>query len=103
MSERVNDATAQKLEAAGLWRRAAARWLVVMNSTEYTDAQREWIRQRRQYCQSMVAPAVIAQDKLDISAINKAANAAQEKMGIARPNGAMFRAFPDQVRNMKKK
>lgn len=27
----------------------------------------------------------------------------QEKMGIAQPNGAMFRVFSDQVRNVKKK
>lgn len=31
MSERVNDATAEKLEASDLWRRALARWLVVPN------------------------------------------------------------------------
>ncbi|WP_285276947.1 PerC family transcriptional regulator, partial [Escherichia coli] len=34
---------AQKLEAAGCWRRASARWLFVMGNVECTEAQREWL------------------------------------------------------------
>ncbi|HGB1098601.1 TPA: PerC family transcriptional regulator [Salmonella enterica subsp. enterica serovar Enteritidis] len=48
--EAVEDAVAQKLEAAGLWRRASARWLDVMGNCEYTEAQREWVLLRREYC-----------------------------------------------------
>ncbi|WP_332628309.1 PerC family transcriptional regulator [Citrobacter sp. ESBL3] len=36
----VSNVIAEKLEDAGLWRRAAARWLAVMDRCE-TDAQRE--------------------------------------------------------------
>ncbi|MEG8115690.1 PerC family transcriptional regulator, partial [Escherichia marmotae] len=28
------------MESANLWRRASARWLVLMGCTEYTEAQR---------------------------------------------------------------
>ncbi|KHI16182.1 transcriptional regulator, partial [Escherichia coli] len=41
---------ALKLEAAGCWRRASARWLVVMGAGDITDAQREWLLRRRAYC-----------------------------------------------------
>ncbi|HBQ6093924.1 TPA: PerC family transcriptional regulator [Klebsiella pneumoniae] len=46
----VKDKIAQKLEAAGYWRRASTRWLFLMNSREISDSQREWIKQRRRYC-----------------------------------------------------
>lgn len=42
--EEIQDLVAEKLEAAGFWRRASARWRVVMNQLTLTDAQREWIR-----------------------------------------------------------
>ena len=100
MSNEVSDGIAEKLEAAGLWRRAAARWLVVMNGVKHTDAQREWIRQRRKYCQSRITP-LAAPGKLDIVAINKAANATQERMGLSRPSGSMFRTYPEGI--MKRK
>ena len=60
MPKEVSDSIAERLEAAGLWRRATARWLVVMGHIDHTDVQREWLRLRRQYCQSMVTPAVVA-------------------------------------------
>jgi len=103
MSKDVSDSVAEKLEAAGLWRRAVARWLVVMDRFEYTDTQREWIRQRRQYCQSRITPAVIEPEKLDIVAINRAASVTQERMGLSRANGSMFRAFPLQESKEKNK
>jgi type II secretory pathway component PulL len=37
----VEDEVAQKLEAAGLWRRAASRWLDVMQHHGLTDQQRD--------------------------------------------------------------
>ena len=99
----VQDRVAEKLEAAGLWRRASARWRVVMNQLTLTDAQRDWIRQRRQYCQSMVAPVVTEPEKLDIVAINRAASATQARMGLSRPNGEMFRAYPEGEKPAKRK
>lgn len=91
----VEDKVAQNLEAAGFWRRAASRWLVVMNRAEHTDKHREWIRQRRQYCLSQVTP-VIQPEKLDITEISKAANIALEAMGIASRDGALFRKYRDR-------
>ncbi|MGU3428900.1 PerC family transcriptional regulator [Enterobacter hormaechei] len=38
----AEDEVAQKLEAAGLWRRAASRWLDVMKHYALTESQREW-------------------------------------------------------------
>lgn len=95
MLNEVSGSVAEKLETAGLWRRAAARWLVVMDRFEYTDVQREWIRQRRKYCQAQVVPVAVVPEKLDIVAINKAANATQERMGLSRPSGSMFRTYPE--------
>lgn len=92
-TEPVSDALAERLENQGIWRRAAARWLVVMQQHELTSAQRDWLWLRRQYCQSRVTP-VPAPEKLDISRFSRAASAAQAQMGIDRPNGAMFRTFP---------
>lgn len=45
----VEDEVAQKLEAADLWRRAASRWLDVMQHHALTDQQRDLIRQHRKY------------------------------------------------------
>lgn len=101
MLEVVNDAVAEKLEASGLWRRAAARWLDVMQSPELTESQRFWIRERRVFCQSQVIPLAVS-EKLDITEIARAASATQERMGIAQPNGAMFRAFLSHKRGVKK-
>ena len=91
MSEVVQDAVAEKLELSGLWRRVKARWLEVMQSPELTEPQRLWIRQRREHCQAQITPVPVP-ERLDIVAINKAANATQVRMGIAQPNGVMFRA-----------
>lgn len=86
----IKDDIAEKLEAAGLWRRAATRWLSVMLRIEYTVAEREWIRQRRIYCQSRVTPNVIP-DPLNFADIARAASITQARMGISRPGGVAFR------------
>lgn len=51
--EAVSDATAENLESLGLWRRASAHWLCLMDCTSLSEIQREWIRQRRNYCSRM--------------------------------------------------
>ncbi|WP_455817091.1 PerC family transcriptional regulator [Pseudomonas cerasi] len=42
----VNDKKAEELEAKGLYRRAASRWLEVFDLCD-TEADREWLRNRR--------------------------------------------------------
>lgn len=53
--EVVEDMVAQKLEAAGCWRRASDRWLFVMGNVECTEAQREWLLLRRNYCLAQIS------------------------------------------------
>ena len=84
----VSDAVAEKLESAGLWRRAAARWLAVMDLCD-TDAQRQWVSQKRRQCYSNIALPV--SEQLNISALSKAATVAQAKMGISQLDGSAFR------------
>ncbi|AHE73517.1 hypothetical protein M942_24240 [Enterobacter ludwigii] len=84
----VSDAIAEKLENAGLWRRAAARWLAVMECCD-TDAEREWVSQKRRECYARIELPVA--ERLNIRAMNQAASAAQEKMGISQPDGQAFR------------
>lgn len=93
MAEVVRDTVAEKLEAACLWRRAARRWLDIMESGRITDAQRDWLHQRRQACLANIAPVKRPSEQLDILAVSKAASATQEKMGLARPDGSAFRIF----------
>lgn len=52
--EAVIDPVAQNLEAAGHWRRASTRWLLVMGDFECTEAQREWLLLRRNYCLAQI-------------------------------------------------
>lgn len=88
----VEDKVAKKLEQAGLWRRAAARWLDVMLSCD-TDEQRDVARRRRNQCLLNVSRPV-PEGKLDVRAINRAARRMQEQMGISQPDGAAFRMQP---------
>lgn len=68
----VEDEAAQKLEAAGLWRRAASRWLDVMQQHGLTEQQRDWIRLHRKYCFSSLKP-IKSPEKLDAAEIARAA------------------------------
>ncbi|WP_250881898.1 PerC family transcriptional regulator [Escherichia coli] len=86
----MEDTVALKLEAAGHWRRASARWLSVMGSFEYTEAQREWLLLRRNYCLAQISPSALP-EKLDISEVARAADATLKRMGIASPSGEVFR------------
>ena len=88
--EVVEDTVALKLEAAGCWRRASARWLALMGYSDYTEAQREWLLLRRNYCLAQVSPPQLP-EKLDISEVAKAADATLRRMGIASPSGEVFR------------
>lgn len=87
------DVVALRLEAAGLWRRASARWLVVMGHSEYTVAQREWLLRRRTYCLAQIAPPATS-NRLDISEVAKAADATLKRMGIDNTDDRFSRDYP---------
>lgn len=88
--ERVFDITAERLEAAGLWRRASSRWMEVMLRAGLSDEQREWLRQRRKFCNHQVT-SVVRLERFEVAEITRAATAAQIRMGISKPGGEAFR------------
>ncbi|EIU0547318.1 PerC family transcriptional regulator [Escherichia coli] len=91
--EAVDDLIALKLEAAGCWRRASARWLVVMGAGDITDAQREWLLRRRAYCMAQTTSHVL-NEKMNIRGVAKAADETLKRMGIAELSEEMFRKRP---------
>lgn len=58
--------------------------------TEYTEAQREWMIQRRAFCLAQIPPPVLP-EKIDIREISRAADKTLQQMGIACPSGEAFR------------
>lgn len=83
----VRDSKAEALEAAGLFRRAAARWLELFSVCGVKE--QEWVVRRRNECLARVKQKVIKKD--NFSDIGRAASALQKKMGIDRPCGQAFR------------
>lgn len=84
----VNDKKAEELEAKGLYRRAASRWLEVFDQCD-TESGREWLRNRRNECLAKrVRRAVVIESFGDVT---RAAGHTQRRMGIARPGGEAFR------------
>ncbi|MGQ0391965.1 MULTISPECIES: PerC family transcriptional regulator [Klebsiella/Raoultella group] len=84
----VNDSKAEALEAKGLYRRAATRWMEVMNHCAEDEA-RDWVRRRMDEClQKVRRPPARAED---FGGLHKAAKETQHHMGIAQPNGQAFR------------
>lgn len=81
MSGRVNDSIAEKLEAAGLWRRAATRWLEVMRQ-RHVSHELEWLCRRRRYCFSKINPP--EPGRPDFREIRLAADVVLEQMGGVR-------------------
>lgn len=53
-SGKLSDAIAEQLEKKGLWRRAAGRWLVVLDGIA-DEKLREGVALRRNYCQHMAS------------------------------------------------
>lgn len=77
----ATDTKAEQLEEQGLWRRAAARWLDVMNEAQ-TDSQRERIARRRERC---LANAKRPPKKREtFCELQDAVNKAIDDMGIKR-------------------
>ncbi|HBU7954865.1 TPA: PerC family transcriptional regulator [Klebsiella pneumoniae] len=74
---RIRDSIAERLEACGLYRRAASRWIEVMQRC-LDDEDREWIRHHRNQC-------------LKKAQRPPAPKETQYRMGIAKPYGEAFR------------
>ena len=84
----VNDSKAEALEVKGLYRRAATRLIDVMwCCTE--DDDRDWVRQRRDDCLQKVRRPPANPD--DYGGLQASATRTQDRMGIGRPNGEVFR------------
>nr|EIP1106343.1 PerC family transcriptional regulator [Citrobacter freundii] len=92
----VRDSKAEELEAKGLYRRAAARWMDVMQMCT-DDDDREWIKQHRETCLEKVKRPPIKVD--DFGDLHKAAKETQHRMGIAQPNGDAFRLLASKGRS----
>lgn len=84
----VRDSKAEELEAKGLYRRAAARWMDVMQLCT-DDDDRKWIMRHREACLEKVKRPSVKVD--DFGDLHKAAKETQHRMGIAQPNGSAFR------------
>ena len=90
----VKDSKAEELEAKGLYRRAAARWMDVMHLCA-EDGDREWVRKHRDDCLVKVRRPPARPD--DYKGLSAAATQTQQRMGIAQPNGKAFRIKADKV------
>ncbi|MDM3398757.1 PerC family transcriptional regulator [Citrobacter sp. Cb016] len=84
----VRDSKAEALEEKGLYRRAVARWMEVMQLCT-DDDDREWIMRHREACLEKVKRPSVKVD--DFGDLHKAAKETQHRMGIAQPNGNAFR------------
>ncbi|WP_314139859.1 PerC family transcriptional regulator [Buttiauxella noackiae] len=86
--QRVRDSKAEALEAKGLYRRAASRWLDVMSL--YADERdREWVASRRARCIDLAR--LPPQQAENFGGLSRAAKETQHRMGIAQPGGEAFR------------
>lgn len=84
----IRDRKAEALEARGLYRRAAYRWLdVLMLCTE--DDERLQAKVCRERCLRKAQRQPVVVDSF--ADISRAATKLQKEMGIDRPNGSAFR------------
>ncbi|MBE0097304.1 PerC family transcriptional regulator [Citrobacter freundii] len=84
----IRDKKAEELEAKGLYRRAAARWLEVMALCA-DDIGWEQAKFHRERClDSAKRPPVKMEEFGDL---HKAARETQKRMGISKPDGEAFR------------
>ncbi|EFE1840660.1 PerC family transcriptional regulator [Escherichia coli] len=75
----ITDSVAQKLEARGLWRRAATRWGEVLINAE-TDREREEAAKRRAICISKTRR--MPEQLVTFGDVKKAADRTLKEMGI---------------------
>ncbi|ELY4478971.1 PerC family transcriptional regulator [Salmonella enterica] len=84
----IHDEKAEKLELAGLYRRAAVRWLTVLDGCRDAHS-REWVARRRLWClEQAETPRPLTDTFGDV---RLAATALQKKMGLWQPDGDAFR------------
>ncbi|RSW41789.1 PerC family transcriptional regulator [Klebsiella aerogenes] len=74
----VADKLAESLENAGLYRRAATRWLQVFFEC-LSDSERSWVSRRRLFCLSQIQIRKPDDGYLDVY---RAVNALHRKMGL---------------------
>lgn len=86
--QRVRDVLAEELEGKGLYRRAASRWLVVLEQCA-DEKDREWVALRRGRCIDSARMPPVQTD--NFGDVRRAAGAVQNQMGLAQPNGSAFR------------
>ncbi|EHB8339910.1 PerC family transcriptional regulator [Escherichia coli] len=75
----ITDSVAQKLEARGLWRRAATRWGEVLINAE-TDREREEAAKRRAICISKTRR--MPEQLATFGDVRRAADRTLKEMGI---------------------
>ncbi|HFW3090761.1 TPA: PerC family transcriptional regulator [Salmonella enterica subsp. enterica serovar Reading] len=84
----IHDEKVEKLETAGLYRRAAARWLAVLDKC-HDASSREWVTRRRLWClEQTKTPRPVTDTFADV---RQAATAPQKSMGLRQPAGNAFR------------
>ncbi|ECI0840254.1 PerC family transcriptional regulator [Salmonella enterica subsp. diarizonae] len=84
----IHDEKAKKLEQAGLYRRAAARWPTVLDGCRDASS-REWVARQRLRCLQLAeTPRPVTDTFGDV---RQAATALQKKMGLWQPDGDAFR------------
>lgn len=84
----IHDNEAEKLEALGLFRRAAARWAEVMMMVK-TDSEREEAAKRRAKCIRDSARSSVK--VVQFGELKMAVNRTHTRMGLDQPNGSAFR------------
>ena len=91
----ISDATAEKLESRGLWRRAARRWQDVMITLQ-EDRHRELAAMRAREC-IRKAKRPIPENRYDVHAIRRAADRTIQQMGLPSLTDEIWRDYPDNV------
>ncbi|HHJ4233277.1 PerC family transcriptional regulator [Citrobacter freundii] len=85
---RVRDVLAEELEHKGLYRRAASRWLVVLEQCA-DEKDREWVALRRIHCVDCARLPPVQVD--NFGEVRRAASQTQRRMGLEQLNGNTFR------------
>ena len=88
----VRDSKAELLEKKGFYRRAADRWKEVMMLCGQNDAEREWIKQRRNKCQKLARR--VPSPEVSYSDFRRAVVETEKKMRIADYGKKLFRGVP---------
>lgn len=85
----MSDSVAEALEAAGFYRRAARRWLEVLDQCRGCE-ERTWLAGRRRQCMEKIRKPELTAERF--GEVCRAASDTQKRMGI-RPQ-EMFKSYP---------